>query len=202
MPPDNERRVDYTLVPEDPTQPILYIGSVGDTTGIARQLSKTVTLDSTAMADLPTTAVELVPAPGADLFVIPRYMTLKREGTVEAIDFTTEGYGFVLYAYGAETSGFLSLAFTPNNQPDFSLFSRSGEYLSEALSEAGFNFFTTLPSGLNEARPIANTPLHLYPAILRQGMNLTDAETWAGLAAKLSGDWQLVVTIYYQIVRL
>ena len=154
------------------------------------------------MAGLSTSAVELVPSPGPDRYIIPRYMTTKREGTVVLADFNTEGAGFLTLAYGSETSGFLSLQFQPGMPSAFSLFTRSGEYVGNAFYAAAGQEFVTLPSGLNTAMPLADTPLHLYPAILRQGMGLTEAQTWAAITAKLSGDYNVTVRLYYQIVRL
>lgn len=202
MPEPERREIGYTYVPLDANVPVVYIDAVGDTTGIARQLFKEVSLDSTMLADLGTSAVVLVPAPGADRYIIPRYMTTKREGAVVPADFASEGAGFLTFAYGTETSGFLSLEVVRAMRPPFNFFDRSGEYVGNAFYATAGQEFTTLPSGLNTTMPIANTPLHLYPTILRQGMSLTDLETWAAITAKVSGDYSVTVRLYYQIVRL
>ena len=131
-------------MPADITRPVVYIDAVGDTTGIARQLFKEVELDSTAMAGLSTSAVELVPSPGPDRYIIPRYMTTKREGTVVLADFNTEGAGFLTLAYGSETSGFLSLQFQPGMPSAFSLFTRSDECVGNAFYAAAGQEFVTV----------------------------------------------------------
>ena len=191
----------FRLVSGSQTEPIILIQDVGDTLGVARQLFRRVSIDSMAFSNIPTNAIEIIPAPGVGRFILPRYMVVEREGTVEMTDRAVDGLIIPTIGFGSEAGGFLSRVLVNPLPNDFNIWDRSGISITQAVNPMEGDYFSTLPTGFQSFNLRADAPLKLFASHLGLAPGMTDIQTWEGIAAKVSSDFCLKITMFYQIFR-
>ena len=192
----------HTLAPRDPRETALFVTAPGDTTAISPVLSRSVSLDSTALSKLSTSPLALVSAPGDGRFLLPVRLVLEREGTVdESYDYHSDGLILPVVAVTNQTGGFIpfsdsiyggSVAQTVTDTRPLDIF---------LGLDSSVVLFTGLPIGKMPLRTLENTPIKLLlsSVTLRQGTS--EKQTWSRFVKKVHRKFRLHVTIYYQVYQ-
>lgn len=190
----------HALEPRDPREATLFVSTPGDTTDIAPVQSRSVSLDSTALSKLSTAALELVPAPGEDRWLIPVRFVLEREGTVdESHDHDRDGMILPVVGVTGQESGFIPFS--------DSIYGGSvAKTVTDAIwydiflgLDSSVSIFATLPIGNRPIRTLENTPIKLLLSTVAERSGMNEKRTWAHFMNKVHTKFRLHVTVYYQV---
>ena len=187
--------VAFTLAVRAQTEPILFINNVGDTLGVAKQLTKRIRLTKAQLLGLSTSSLEVVASPGAGRAILPRYIVEYSEGTF-TLPTAAEGNAIPAILASSDASGYASFFSTGMGLSVAERGVHQGGIFSLAPDEIQF---TNLPSASDILNLYLDTPLKVFPLIYGQGTGLDNEQTWSSVIGQLSDDYAYTAVLYYQI---